>query len=234
MSTNTTTPDPATNGTATAVPPVVAADLGQDLDQAVRRAVGGQIADVAKQIAKDALEEVLSEPVLRGMKDTAREALLRILDPTPPEPEPEPETVYQSSAEWVEKWLVVTYRREVTAPRSEEDFRWCPQWPEHPEAVCRTEVMWRAWEHLRQGADVQMSQFWRDHCDHHMGYLLDPKGPFIHCSVAKGHKPKLTPLPLGAVNPAAFDSHVQRTDSGLYIARTPGEVRAITEFPEFP
>ncbi|MCP9625250.1 DUF4913 domain-containing protein [Nocardia otitidiscaviarum] len=210
-------------------------ELGAQLDQAVRRAVGQEVGALAKDIAKQALKDVLTAELLAGMAQTATQAASEALSTEPPAPEPEPETQFPNAAAWVEGWLVGTYRREVSKPRSEEDFRWCPQWWEHPEAACRFEEMWRSWEHLRQGKDVQMSQWWRDHADHHMAQLLDPKGPFIHCSVAKGHSPKLVPLPLGVVDAAVIAPVVatERTESGLHVVRAHPAREVITEFPEW-
>ena len=91
----------------------------------------------------------------------------------------QPETFYGSADEFVRKFLILTYRREVS-PRGE--FRWDPQWWMHPEAVARLDALWRSWEHLRHDGATGMSVWWRDHADHHMGVLLSVGGPFAKSS----------------------------------------------------
>ncbi|MFJ1456130.1 DUF4913 domain-containing protein [Nocardia wallacei] len=101
--------------------------------------------------------------------------------------------IYADVVEFVENYLSLIYRRQVT---DLTDTVWCPEWWKHAEAVVRLQALWRAWEHLRQDETTGMSVWFLDHADPHMNKLLDPRGPFKFCSVRHGHKEMLNPLPL--------------------------------------
>ncbi|ONI79127.1 hypothetical protein BWI15_00015 [Kribbella sp. ALI-6-A] len=103
----------------------------------------------------------------------------------------EPQLYYGSLPEFVSKFLVRAYRREIAARRT-----WCKQWWKHPEVTARLDALWRSWEALRLEPGTGMSVWWRDHADHHMARILDPDGPFKGCTT-EGHQTngKLEPLP---------------------------------------
>jgi len=120
-------------------------------------------------------------------------------------------TVYGTVVEFVENYLSVVYRRQVT---DISETVWCPEWFRHAEAAVRLEALWRAWEHLRMDPATGMSVWLLDHADPHMAKLFDPRGPFKYCSVRNGHKDMLNPLPLRSPargqfeNPASEDFRV--------------------------
>lgn len=87
---------------------------------------------------------------------------------------------------------------------------WCPQWWEHAEAIIRLEALWRAWEHLRLDGKTGMSVFMKDHLDHHMPTLMDGKGPFDGCSLAKGHVGQMKPVTLVPAPPELFPMHANK------------------------
>ncbi|CAM4067030.1 DUF4913 domain-containing protein [Nocardia sp. NPDC046473] len=101
--------------------------------------------------------------------------------------------IYASVVEFVENYLSLVYRRQVT---DLSDTVWCPEWWQHAEAIARLDAMWRAWEHFRLDGATGLSVWFLDHADPHMAKLFDPKGPFKYCSVRNGHKDMLSPLPL--------------------------------------
>ncbi|MFI6167060.1 DUF4913 domain-containing protein [Nocardia sp. NPDC051052] len=101
--------------------------------------------------------------------------------------------IYASVVEFVENYLSLVYRRQVT---DLSDTVWCPEWFQHAEAVARLDAMWRAWEYFRLNGATGLSVWFLDHADPHMAKLFDPKGPFKYCSVRNGHKDMLSPLPL--------------------------------------
>ena len=101
--------------------------------------------------------------------------------------------IYSSVVEFVENYLSLVYRRQVT---DLSDTVWCPEWWQHAEAVARLDALWRAWEHYRLAGRTGLSVWFLDHADPHMSKLFDPKGPFKYCSVRNGHKDMLSPLPL--------------------------------------
>jgi hypothetical protein len=61
------------------------------------------------------------------------------------------------------------------------EFRWCPQWWRHPEAVTRLTALWRAWEVFRLEPATGIADWLRDHLDHQLPILLGPRGPFFQC-----------------------------------------------------
>ncbi|MVU77822.1 DUF4913 domain-containing protein [Nocardia sp. ET3-3] len=111
--------------------------------------------------------------------------------------------VYGSVVEFVENYLSLVYRRQVT---DISDTVWCPEWWKHAEAVARLDAMWRAWEHYRHDGKTGLSIWFLDHADPHMAKLFDPKGPFKYCSVRNGHKDMLTPLPLKSPQQGLFSN----------------------------
>ncbi|MBF6248321.1 DUF4913 domain-containing protein, partial [Nocardia elegans] len=119
--------------------------------------------------------------------------------PGPPRPE---KTVYDGVVEFVENYLSLVYRRQVT---DISETVWCPEWWKHAEAAVRLEALWRAWEHLRMDPATGLSVWFLDHADPHMTKLFDPRGPFKYCSVRNGHKDMLNPLPLKSPVQGQFD-----------------------------
>ncbi|WP_330229759.1 DUF4913 domain-containing protein [Nocardia sp. NBC_00508] len=100
--------------------------------------------------------------------------------------------IHASVVDFVENYLSVVYRRQVT---DLSDTVWCPEWWQHAEAIARLDALWRAWEHYRLDGRTGLSVWFLDHADPHMSKLFDPKGPFKYCSVRNGHKDMLNPLP---------------------------------------
>lgn len=108
---------------------------------------------------------------------------------------------YANVVDFVENYLSVIYRRQVT---DLSDTVWCPEWWQHAEAIARLDALWRAWEHYRQDGATGLSVWFLDHADPHMAKLFDPKGPFKYCSVRNGHKDMLSPLPTKAPQNGMF------------------------------
>ncbi|MEZ2373406.1 DUF4913 domain-containing protein [Arthrobacter sp. RCC_34] len=128
-----------------------------------------------------------------------------ILKPRPAatsEDVPDPELVYGSTAEWVTKFLIPVYRRQIA--RNGEGTTWCPEWWKHAEAIIRLEALWRAWEHLRLDGRTGMSVWLKDHLDHHLPVLLSAKdGPFTGCKNDQHSPDPLKPFQI-AEPPAEF------------------------------
>jgi len=92
-------------------------------------------------------------------------------------PEP-PEPAFTNLVDFVEKRIVVIYRR-VTDSATR---RWCPEWWRHDEAVLRLFALWRAYEALRRDDQgLGLSQWWLQHADPHMRVLMAVDGPFELC-----------------------------------------------------
>ncbi|MFC9894710.1 DUF4913 domain-containing protein [Nocardia sp. NPDC127579] len=118
-------------------------------------------------------------------------------------------TVHLSVVEFVENYLSLIYRRDV----SEQARRsWCPEWWKHAEAVVRLDALWRTWEHYRLIPATGLSIWMLDHADPHMRELFDPEGPFLHCSPTRGHRDQLPPLPLKSPERGMFGEPLTRSD----------------------
>lgn len=93
-----------------------------------------------------------------------------------------PQLVFGSVDEFVRVQLSYTYML-VVGPHGQR--RWSAQWRRSGEATSRLESLWRAWEHLRQDGTTGMSEWWRDHLDHHMPVLMSAGGPFADSTDTK-------------------------------------------------
>ncbi|MFD3464709.1 DUF4913 domain-containing protein [Nocardia fluminea] len=243
-----------TEAAAAAAKIVPQMDLSEAIEVAIRKAVNNQLAAKAKVVADGVLVELLTDEVLAGMRETAILEATAAIDPVPtvqPEPEPElepepepaaeeeepaPQLRFENARQFVDVYVSEVYAREVIVRGSEQRLRWCPQWWEHAEVMARMEVLWRAFEHLRQGKGAEPSEFWLLHLDPHMSRILDPEGPFKYCSVAGGHAEKLQPLPTGDNAPAAtFPSGYYERPSGLFVRETaPSKAAKVPTSWEFP
>ena len=85
-------------------------------------------------------------------------------------------TIYPGVEQFVREVFAPTFVRRTTA-----DFRWCPQWWRHPEAIMRMEALWRTWEVLRRDPQSGMALWLREHADHHLPILTGAAGPFAEC-----------------------------------------------------
>ncbi|WP_280221316.1 DUF4913 domain-containing protein [Nocardia neocaledoniensis] len=250
--TETTTETTATEEALTAVASKVVPqlDLPELLETALLKAVNTQIGTEAKKIADGVVAEMLTPEVRAGMLETARHQTEVALNPVPAEePVPEPEVAaggaveeeaeeerkleYETVDAFVDQYVAVNYRREITGRNP--THRWCPQWFLHGEVKERMTALWVAFEHLRLGKTTEQSAFWLMHFDQHMDRILDANGPFKHCSVRDGHSEELGALPTqpmpADLAPSGYETHA----SGIIVpASTTGsrsKVRAVLEFP---
>ena len=108
---------------------------------------------------------------------------------------------YGSVDEFVREFLVKTYRRCIDG----KGAVWAADWWKYPEAVCRLDALWQAWEVLRLDPALGLSAWWKDHADHHMGILLSTSGPFPVSTVTAETSTKGTdPLPYVAPDASMF------------------------------
>jgi hypothetical protein len=94
--------------------------------------------------------------------------------------------IYGSAEEFLHEQLLPTYVRDVDGRAA----KWCIEWYLHPEAVTRIEALWRAWEHFRLDGATGIRVWFKDHADHHMSMLRDPRGPFYKCDMQKHRDPE--------------------------------------------
>jgi len=125
-------------------------------------------------------------------------------DEEPAEAEEAPAAVqpfYGSVDEFVREFLVKTYRRRIDG----KGAVWAADWWRYPEAVCRLDALWQAWEVLRLDPALGLSAWWKDHADHHMGVLLSTSGPFpVSTVTAETSSEKTEPLPYKAPHRSMF------------------------------
>jgi glycine/D-amino acid oxidase-like deaminating enzyme len=103
---------------------------------------------------------------------------------------PEVFAVPQRSQPPEEEHLADDYERRITKGSG---HLWAADWWRYLEAGTRIEAMWRAWEHLQLDPATGMSDWFRDHADHHMRLMNPDWGPFGK----RGHETDdvTTPLP---------------------------------------
>jgi hypothetical protein len=105
------------------------------------------------------------------------------------------EPVYPDVESWVSEHFAPMYARPLGG-----EFRWCPRWWEHAEAISRLEALWRSWETLRVDPGLGMATWYRDHLDTQLAVLLGNRGPFALCSPDRHEQMNslpVEPAPLG-------------------------------------
>jgi hypothetical protein len=86
--------------------------------------------------------------------------------------------------DWVEHWFSRILERRVSNTR-----RWCPQWYNHPEVVTRLWVLYHSYHETMLYEDATgQSQWFIEHLDKHLDFLLSSDGPFAGCSPQR-HSP---------------------------------------------
>ena len=131
-----------------------------------------RLAEVIVPVVDETLSQVLDDPQAQTQLRAGSRAAVAGLLAVPPPP---PTLHYRSVDEFVRGLVVPVFRRNV-GPRAEA--RWSARWWESAEAIMRLEAMWRSWEALRHNPATGVSDWLRDHADHHMAILLSPAGPF--------------------------------------------------------
>ncbi|MFF2088596.1 DUF4913 domain-containing protein [Nocardia sp. NPDC058176] len=107
------------------------------------------------------------------------------------------------------EWVAGVHARDIMG--NTDQFRWCPEWWRHAEAVTAFEALWRAWEHHRQNPGPGMASWWVQIFWPAMDRLLQIKGTFEHCRDAKHNTDPeiaatMASLPLVAPPPGLFDN----------------------------
>ena len=152
--------------------PVVMAGAAPLVVQIVRATLADRLAEVIVPAVDEALAGIFDDPHTKTQfKAGARAAVVELLAA----PSAPPALHYRSVDEFVRGMVVPVFRRNVW-PRAEA--RWAARWWESAEAIIRLEAMWRSWEALRHSPATGISEWLREHADHHMAVLMSPAGPF--------------------------------------------------------
>lgn len=153
------------------------------------------VADLAVRLAR--LEKTVDE-LEAAVTTSAADA-----PPIPTDAATNPaELRYPDLRTWVEEFYVVAFARPTGA-----EYRWCPMWWDHVEAILRLESLWRAWEYLRLDGQTGMAVWLRDHLDHQLPRLMAPAGPFARCSADRASRPHEPDQMLTAIHPPAGWPH---------------------------
>lgn len=104
-------------------------------------------------------------------------------------PEDKVEPAYPDVERWVSEHFAPMYARPLGG-----EFRWCPSWWKHAEAISRLEALWRSWETLRLDPGLGMATWYRDHLDSQLTVLLGNRGPFALCSPDRHESMKALPV----------------------------------------
>jgi len=140
--------------------------------QIVTATVTDRLAELVVPAVDEELAGVLADPsATHQVQAGARAAVAGLLAA----PAPPPTLHYRSVDEFVRGLVVPVFRRNV-GPRAEA--RWSARWWESAEAIMRLEAMWRSWEALRHDPATGISDWLKDHADHHLAVLMSPAGPF--------------------------------------------------------
>jgi len=97
-----------------------------------------------------------------------------------------PDPLYASAEDWVNGHFLQMYRRPIGG-----EYRWCPQWWRHAEAITRLTALWQSWEAMRLQPGTGMITWLRDCLDHQLPVLLGRSGPFAQCSPQEHVEPRL-------------------------------------------
>jgi len=138
--------------------------------------------------------------------------------PGPADPQEIPEPVFETVEDWVDGYFRPRFRRPLGG-----EFRWCPKWWAHPEAVSRLTALWRSWEACRLEPATGISDWYRDHLDHHLPILLGSRGPFFQCGPDSGHVDQ-PPFPADEVDYDLLDQAAAAAGDGAE-GDTPGPGR---------
>jgi Domain of unknown function (DUF4913) len=102
------------------------------------------------------------------------------------------EPIFQSLEEWVGKWLLPLYRREL----DNRSTTFCVQWWRHPETYYRLDALWKSWEFMRLKPGTGTAVWMKDYCDPHMAVLMSSNGPMSGCTLKKHSDHATEPWPL--------------------------------------
>jgi len=153
-------------------PPVSTAGAAPLVVQIVTATITDRLADLVVPVVDQQLAGLLADPAaIDQVQAGARAAIAGLLAA----PAPPPGLHYRSVDEFVRGLVIPVFRRNV-GPRTEA--RWSARWWESAEAIMRLEAMWRSWEALRHDPATGVSDWLKDHADHHLAVLMSPTGPF--------------------------------------------------------
>jgi hypothetical protein len=144
-------------------------DLAKYLDE--------QIAQLRAQVAAGDEEAAARLRALESRLDEYEAAGIAAAGDEKNDRELEQQTRYASVQEWVEGYFVQCYVRPLGG-----EWRWCPRWWDHAEAITRLEALWRSWEALIRDPALGMATWLTQYLDPQLPQLMGNRGPFARCS----------------------------------------------------
>ncbi len=131
-----------------------------------------------------------------------------------------PEPVYARVQDWVSEHFLPMYRRPLGG-----EFRWCPHWWRHAEAITRLTALWQSWEAMRLQPGTGTANWLRDHLDHQLPVLLGRSGPFAQCSEDEHISPRIAaadPPPPGWWDVGSDEAGTDGDEGGIHLPVRPG------------
>lgn len=179
----------------------------EHLDQVKASPGPGPSKVIAAQAKVDkAVRDRDAAQVLYAAAQERHQTLRKAADDGDPTVEPHRQH-FQSLEEFVTDYVLENWERKNSS--DDGDLRWCAKWWEHPEAIARLEHVWEAFEAARREPPPAMSSWWRDHLDHHMARLTDPRGPFEQCDHTNGTHVVLDPWGSQAAPAGLFEDNLE-------------------------
>ncbi|ASR05616.1 DUF4913 domain-containing protein [Gordonia rubripertincta] len=87
--------------------------------------------------------------------------------------------------QWVTANVSEWCERRVATTASARGIHWCGRWDLHPESVARLWAVRAAQIAAAEAGPAAVSDYLRDHFDHHLGVLTGEHGPFFKCTPDK-------------------------------------------------
>lgn len=91
---------------------------------------------------------------------------------------------------WVQANISAWCERRVSTTPASRGIHWCARWDLHPEAITRLWAVRAAQLDAAQNGPAAVSDYLRDHFDHHLGVLTGEHGPFHKCTPTQHTTPK--------------------------------------------
>lgn len=124
-----------------------------------------------------------------GMAAVAEESALQAATEADSSEEPNgkgPQTSLTPDIDVLRQWVAANVsewcERRIATTAAARGIHWCGRWDLHPEAVSRLWAVRAAQIAAAEAGPAAVSDYLRDHFDHHLGVLTGEHGPFFKCT----------------------------------------------------